>query len=99
MPKSNVDFWAAKINRNRQRDKRVQQELAAMGWHCMTVWECELKADRREQTLTSLEYTLNHIYLGDRTVRYSLPEDDCGMMAAETEPEYGAPDDDDGAMI
>lgn len=99
MPKSNVDFWAAKINRNRQRDKRVQQELAAMGWHCMTVWECELKTDRREQTLTSLEYTLNHIYLGDRTVRYSLPEDDCGMMAAETGPEYGAADDDGRAMI
>lgn len=89
MPKSNVEFWTAKINRNRQRDKRVQRELAAMGWHCITVWECELKPDKREHTLTSLEYTLNHIYLGDRAVRYSPPEEDSGLMAAEAEPEYG----------
>lgn len=88
MPKSNVEFWTAKINRNKQRDKREQRELAAMGWHCITVWECELKPDRREQTLTSLEYTLNHIYLGDRAVRYSLPDDDNELMAAEPEPEY-----------
>lgn len=89
MPKSNVEFWTAKIVRNKERDKRVQKELAHMGWHCITVWECELKSDRREQTLTSLEYTLNHIYLDDHAIRYSLPEDEGGLMAAETEPEYG----------
>lgn len=59
MPKSNTEFWTAKINRNIQRDKRVQKELAAMGWHCITVWECELKPQRREKMLESLEYTLN----------------------------------------
>ena len=43
MPKSNVAFWQTKIERNRARDKRVQHELAAMGWHCITLWECQLK--------------------------------------------------------
>lgn len=38
MPKSNVAFWQTKIERNRARDKRVQHELAAMGWHCITLW-------------------------------------------------------------
>lgn len=33
-----------------------------MGWHCITVWECQLKPAIREQTLKSLEYTLNHIF-------------------------------------
>lgn len=61
IPKSNTEFWTRKITRNIERDKRVQQELARMGWHCMTIWECELKPKQREQTLLALEYTLNHI--------------------------------------
>lgn len=83
IPKSNVEFWTAKIERNRERDIRVQKELAEMGWHSITVWECGLKPNRREQTLRSLEYTLNKIFLQDRTVRkYEIAEEDT-MMAAE----------------
>ena len=62
IPKTNTEFWANKINRNIARDKKVQKELAKMGWHCITIWECELKPQKREQTLVSLEYTLNHIF-------------------------------------
>lgn len=40
-----------------------------MGWHCITVWECQLKPKAREQTLESLAYTLNHIFLEDRKLR------------------------------
>ena len=49
----------------------------------MTVWECQLKPDVRESTLESLEFTLNKIYLNDRSVarRYQLPEEECGMAA------------------
>ena len=36
-----------------------------MGWHCITVWECELKPKQREQTLDSIAFTLNHIWLQD----------------------------------
>lgn len=84
MPKSNTEFWTAKINRNMQRDKRVQKELAAMGWHCITVWECELKPSVRERTLESLEYTVNQIYLNDHAVKYR-PYEDESLMAAEPE--------------
>ena len=42
------------------------------------------------QTLESLAYTLNHIYLEDRKVRtYEIPEIDNNLMAAEPEPSYG----------
>lgn len=88
MPKSNTEFWTAKINRNIQRDKRVQKELAAMGWHCITVWECELKPQRREKMLESLEYTLNKIFLKDHRGRMSytdVPDDSAYGMAAEPE--------------
>ena len=83
MPKTNTEFWVNKVKRNKERDVKVQHELAAMGWHCITIWECELKPKVREKTLESLAYTLNKIFLQDRTVkRYEIPEEK-PMMAAE----------------
>lgn len=32
-----------KIERNQTRDKEEQHKLASMVWHCITVWECQLK--------------------------------------------------------
>lgn len=83
-PKSNVDYWTKKINRNRERDKEEQKKLAEMGWHVIVVWECELKPDKREKTLTSLAFTLNHIFLQDHSVAYPHVEEESGLgMAAE----------------
>ena len=66
IPKTNREFWVAKIRRNKERDKVEQRRLAEMGWHCITVWECELKPSKREETLESIAFTLNHIFLQDR---------------------------------
>jgi len=88
IPKTNREFWVAKIRRNKERDKEEQRKLAEMGWHCITVWECELTPKRREETLESLAFTLNHIWLQDhgaKTIPYpQLEEEDMQMpMAAE----------------
>ena len=88
IPKTNREFWVAKIRRNKERDKEEQRKLAEMGWHCITVWECELKPAKREETLESLAFTLNHIWLQDhgaKRVPYpQLEEEDIQMpMAAE----------------
>ena len=86
IPKTNTEFWVNKVKRNKERDVKVQHELAAMGWHCITIWECELKPKVREKTLESLAYTLNKIFLQDRTVkRYEIPEEE-PMIAAEDVP-------------
>ncbi len=55
MPKTNVGFWQDKIERNIRRDEVCSELLRAMGWKVVTVWECELKGDRREATLAALE--------------------------------------------
>lgn len=84
MPKTNIGFWKAKINRNQERDKKEYKTLASMGWHVIVVWECQLKPNKREQTLVSLAYTLNHIYIQDHSVRYSYSGEDSDIgMAAE----------------
>jgi DNA mismatch endonuclease (patch repair protein) len=87
IPKTNREFWIAKIQRNKQRDKAEQRKLASMGWHCITVWECELKPSKREETLDSIAFTLNHIYLQDHSVQkpYDVTEEECGMMMAAEE--------------
>lgn len=82
MPVTNTEFWEAKINRNRWRDKEEQKKLAAMGWHVIVVWECELKPDKREKTLASLAFTLNHLYLQDHTVAYRRMEEESDYEAA-----------------
>ena len=79
-----------KIRRNKERDKEEQRKLAEMGWHCITVWECELKTQKREETLDSIACTLNHIWLQDhgaKAIPYPMiEEEDMQMpMAAESE--------------
>lgn len=87
MPKTNTDFWEKKIKRNKERDREEQKRLAKMGWHCITVWECELKPNVREQTLKSLAFTINHIYLQDHSVSYSHIEEENELeTAAEPAP-------------
>lgn len=84
IPRTNREFWVRKICRNKERDIEVQKKLASMGWHCITIWECELKHAVREQTLASLAFTLNHIFLEHHKVkRYELPEETNYSMVAE----------------
>ena len=86
IPKTNREFWVAKIRRNKERDREEQRKLAAMGWHCITVWECELTPKKREETLESIAFTLNHIWMKDHQVNMILyqQEEDIPMpMAAE----------------
>ena len=87
IPRTNTEFWVSKVKRNKERDLKVQHKLAVMGWHSITIWECEIKSVKRENTLKSLTYTLNKIFLQDRTVRrYEIPEEE-PMMAAEDIPD------------
>lgn len=87
MPKTNVAFWERKIGRNRERDREEKLRLAEMGWHVIDVWECQLKPARRERTLASLAFTLNRIYLQDRSANsYRLGEDGEMDIAAEPLP-------------
>ena len=64
MPKSNVDFWSAKLLRNRERDRAQHAALEAMGWRVIVVWECELAKPVRQERLERL-YT--QIAGGDTT--------------------------------
>ena len=41
MPRSRIEFWKDKFNRNVARDQEVQERLKSLGWRVIVVWECE----------------------------------------------------------
>ena len=43
LPKSRQDFWIPKLEGNRARDLRQLEELEALGWSALILWECALK--------------------------------------------------------
>lgn len=45
LPKTNVEFWKEKMERNAANDKAHQKQLCEMGWQVIVLWECELKKD------------------------------------------------------
>jgi DNA mismatch endonuclease (patch repair protein) len=46
LPVRNRAWWAAKLRRNRARDRRNLRDLRAAGWRVIVVWECELGVAR-----------------------------------------------------
>lgn len=71
VPKTNVDFWAAKIARNQERDQEVWRQLEAKGWYVIIVWECELKKNLFEETICRVE---KEILANGETYRKQIEE-------------------------
>jgi DNA mismatch endonuclease (patch repair protein) len=46
LPKTNKEWWAAKLTRNVERDRENREALRDVGWRVATVWECDLKDTR-----------------------------------------------------
>ena len=50
-PKSRLDYWTAKLDRNIERDRRHREKLETAGWKVLVVWECEVKDKETLQNL------------------------------------------------
>lgn len=84
LPKSNVEFWKEKIERNIERDRESMRALLDLGWKVIRVWECELRNKaNREETLNKI---YNSITSSDGS-NYSFEETDV-PIAAEPEADY-----------
>ena len=51
VPKTRTEFWTDKINGTVERDKINNKKLTDLGLKVITVWECDLKTDKFEETL------------------------------------------------
>lgn len=47
LPKTNPDFWQAKVEANRARDLRKEEALRELGLKVVVVWQCELSDPAR----------------------------------------------------
>jgi DNA mismatch endonuclease (patch repair protein) len=46
-PKSRLDYWDRKFERNTARDRRVLAELRKAGWQTLVIWTCQLQSSTR----------------------------------------------------
>lgn len=60
VPKTNTEFWTAKVARNQERDQEVWRQLEAKGWSVIIVWECQLKKAVVEETIHQVEAEILH---------------------------------------
>lgn len=61
LPKTRTDFWKAKIDGNRARDRRVDRELQALGWRSLHVRECDLRGKQESERLRRLQLLAKEI--------------------------------------
>lgn len=59
-PKSNVEYWIPKLERNKANDIKNISLLSEAGWKVIIVWECELKKKLRNDRLGELCRQINH---------------------------------------
>lgn len=60
-PKTNEDFWRAKILANVSRDQKSMKLLSELGWNVIVIWECELKKQHFSATMDILVAHLQNI--------------------------------------
>ncbi|CAN5330982.1 very short patch repair endonuclease [soil metagenome] len=58
IPKTRTEWWKEKLFGNKERAEKNIQKLKEMGWNVIVIWECELKAAAKEETLKKLAHTL-----------------------------------------
>lgn len=59
IPKTNVEFWLSKFDRNVKRDSHVSRELKHLGWRVLIAWECELQTKAKARS--TAEWILREI--------------------------------------
>lgn len=58
LPKSNVEYWKKKLEKNVKNDMLHIQKIQNMGWNVIILWECELKRnfeDVMNEVITKLK--------------------------------------------
>ena len=83
IPASSAAFWAAKIQRNMQRDRKVSYQLRRNGWNVLRVRECQLKMPLR--FLNRLKALLSVGNWQVEEIKKNLKQADRGAFASDEE--------------
>ncbi|MBO7469628.1 MAG: DNA mismatch endonuclease Vsr [Bacteroidales bacterium] len=92
LPQTNVEFWKAKIERNKERDNHNYQILRENGWQVLVLWECQLIPRLFETTMQQVEVMLHDYCLktiSPKVKEYIRVDEESISMVAEAEYDYG----------
>ena len=59
-PKSRLEYWLPKFERNVENDKKHYHDLQDMGWRPLVIWECEVNK-RFDETMERLVREIKNI--------------------------------------
>jgi DNA mismatch endonuclease (patch repair protein) len=90
-PKTNTNFWVAKITSNSEKDKINLHKLVDLGWNVLTVWECEIRHEHKHD-ITPLIDRISAALLEQRprkmSVKFYEERENEILMVAEDVVEY-----------
>lgn len=58
LPQTRTEWWKEKIEETRKRDQSAKSLLKEKGWRVLVIWECVLKQDKRNITMSNIYNTL-----------------------------------------
>jgi DNA mismatch endonuclease (patch repair protein) len=58
LPQTRAEWWAAKLARNKERDRLVTRTLRKQGWKVVRIWECDLKPMCRQRIANRIAKTI-----------------------------------------
>jgi DNA mismatch endonuclease (patch repair protein) len=58
IPKTRTEWWTEKIFKTVGKDTKNIEKLISLGWNVITLWECELRNNFRENTLKNLLFEI-----------------------------------------
>lgn len=58
LPETRTEWWKEKIEETRKRDQSAKSLLKEKGWRVLVIWECDLKQDKRNLTMSNIYNTL-----------------------------------------
>jgi len=61
IPETRKEWWSIKIDNNMRNDEKNCRLLSDLGWQVIIIWECELKPQKRDETLKQLVNNLIHL--------------------------------------
>lgn len=68
LPRTNPDFWGAKLSRNRVTDSESSAALQALGWRVLVLWECSLRGPGRRPLDSVMNQVAEWIVAGPTTL-------------------------------
>ena len=58
-PKSRLEFWLPKFQKNVARDRLVTSKLRKAGWRVLRIWECQLARKKQARVVRRLKAALS----------------------------------------